>query len=79
MQLRLGTDLSPEEYVARQAWRDASPPPCPFHPNGRCQLAGHGTYERQTPSGGFGARWGLSRVRGGDQSLQRPIEHNMVR
>ena len=51
MQLRFGTDFSPEEYVARQGWRDASPPLCPFHPRGRCQLAGHGTYERQTPAG----------------------------
>ena len=51
MQIPCGTDLSPEEYVARQAWRDASPPRCPFHPCGRCQLAGHGAYQCQTPAG----------------------------
>ena len=51
MQVRHATQLSAEEYVERQAWRDVEPPECPFHPGGHCQLVGHGTYERQSPPG----------------------------
>ena len=51
MQLRLASDLTAAEYVAGQAWLDAAPPPCPFHPRAGCQLVGHGSYARKTPAG----------------------------
>ena len=51
MQVRYATDLTDTEYAALTAWQDASPPPCPFHPSGGCQLAGHGTYARKTSAG----------------------------
>ena len=57
MQLRFKTELTSEEYVNRQAWRDASLPHCPLHPCGGCSLARHGTYERVNPSGTRVSRW----------------------
>ena len=44
MQLRLASDLSAAEYVAGQAWLDAAPPPCPFHPRAGCQFVGRGSF-----------------------------------
>lgn len=57
MQLRFKTELTSEEYVNRQAWRDASLPHCPLHPRGGCSLARHGTYERVNPPGTRVSRW----------------------
>lgn len=57
MQLRFATDLSAEEYVRRQAWKDARLDTCPLHPNGGCRFAGHGTYNRKSPAGTKIARW----------------------
>ena len=57
MQLRFKTELTSEEYVSRQAWRDASLPHCPLHPRGGCSLARHGTYGRVTPPGTRVSRW----------------------
>lgn len=57
MQLRFETGLTSEEYVSRQAWRDASLPRCPHHPRGGCSLARHGTYARKSPAGTLIARW----------------------
>ncbi|MGH8532263.1 MAG: hypothetical protein ACREV1_05885 [Gammaproteobacteria bacterium] len=57
MQLRFKTRLTSEEYVSRQAWRDASLPHCPLHPRGGCSLARHGTYERVNPPGTRVSRW----------------------
>ena len=57
MQLRFETGLTSADYVNRQAWRDASLPWCPHHPDGGCSLARHGTYPRKTPAGTLIARW----------------------
>ena len=57
MQLRFDTGHTSEEYVSRQAWRDASLPRCPHHPYGGCSFARHGTYQRKTPQGTHVARW----------------------
>lgn len=57
VQLRYQTGLTSEDYVSRQAWREASLPRCPNHPGGGCSLARHGTYRRKTPAGTKIARW----------------------
>lgn len=57
VQLRFRTGLTSEEYVTRQAWREASLPCCPLHPRGGCDFARHGTYERVDPPGTRIARW----------------------
>jgi len=57
VQLRFETGLTSEEYVNRQAWREASLSCCPNHLRGGCSLARHGTYERKTPAGTRIARW----------------------
>ena len=51
IQIRYGTDLTVEDYVTRKAWWDASPPACPYHPQGGCRLVAHGTYGRKRPDG----------------------------
>lgn len=57
MQLRFATGLTSEDYVSREAWREASLPRCPLHPRGGCGFARHGTYERVRPRGTRVARW----------------------
>ena len=57
MQLRFATDLSAQQYVRRQAWKDARLDNCPLHPKGGCGFAQHGTYPRQTPPGIKIPRW----------------------
>lgn len=57
VQLRFKTDLTSEEYVKRQAWRDATLTRCPLHPNGACSFARHGTYQRVDPRGAHIPRW----------------------
>lgn len=58
MQLRFETGLTGEEYVTRKAWRLATLAYCPAHgPEGGCDFAGHGTYERVSPPGTRIARW----------------------
>lgn len=57
VQLRFQTGLTSEDYVSRQAWREASLPYCPNHPNGGCSFARHGTYRRKLPAGMRIARW----------------------
>ncbi len=57
MQLRFESDLTGEEYVSQQAWRNASLTRCPLHPKGGCGFARHGTYERLSPPGTRIARW----------------------
>ena len=57
VQLRFETGLTGEEYVNRQAWREASLAQCPLHPDGGCSLARHGTYERVHPPGTRIPRW----------------------
>jgi len=57
VQLRYKTGHTSEDYVSRQAWREASLPRCPNHPRGGCSLARHGTYRRKSPAGTKIARW----------------------
>ncbi len=57
MQIRYATDLSADEYVRRQAWRDAKLEKCPLHSEGGCSFSSHGTYSRQSPRGTKIARW----------------------
>lgn len=57
VQLRVATDLTAEEYVARRAWREASLATCPEHPRGGCGFKRHATYGRKNPCGTRVPRW----------------------
>ena len=57
MQLRFATDLSAEEYVQREAWKEARLDSCPIHPEGGCGFGKNGTYSRKYPEGAKIARW----------------------
>ena len=57
MQIRFATDLSADEYVRQQAWKEARLDNCPLHSKGGCRFASHGTYGRQAPQGTKIARW----------------------
>ncbi len=57
MQIRYATDLSADEYVRRQAWKDAELAKCPLHPEGGCGFCRNGTYPRKVPEGTKIARW----------------------
>jgi hypothetical protein len=57
VQLRFRTGLTSEEYVRQEAWRFASLERCPVHPEGRCGVARHGTYQRKSPEGVLVPRW----------------------
>jgi hypothetical protein len=57
MQLRFATDLSAEEYVRREAWKEATLESCPVHPEGGCGFRKNGTYSRRYPEGTKIARW----------------------
>jgi hypothetical protein len=57
MQMRFATDLSAEEYVRREAWKEAKLDRCPLHPEGGCGFCKNGTYGRKCPEGTRIARW----------------------
>jgi hypothetical protein len=57
VQLRFDTGLTGEDYVTREAWREARLARCPLHPRGGCGFARHGTYARVSPPGTLIARW----------------------
>lgn len=57
VQLRYATGYTSDDYVSRQAWRDASLSRCPNHPRGGCSFGHHGTYPRKSPAGTRIARW----------------------
>jgi len=57
MQIRYATDLTADEYVRRQAWKDAKLEKCPLHPEGGCGFCRNGTYPRKVPVGTKIARW----------------------
>lgn len=57
MQVRFCAGLTSEDYVKQEAWRFARLERCPFHPDGGCGFASHGTYERVEPAGCRIARW----------------------
>jgi len=49
MQIRYSTDLTVEEYIKNESWEQAELTCCPFHPDGDCSYAKHGTYPRKFP------------------------------
>lgn len=51
MQVRFTAGLTSEDYVKQEAWRFARLERCPFHPEGGCGFASHGTYARVDPPG----------------------------
>jgi len=51
MQLRFGTNLTSEQYVSQESWRNATLERCPLHGEKRCGFRAHGTYGRKGPSG----------------------------
>ncbi len=57
VQVRLTTGLTSEEYVSQKGWLTARFERCPFHPEGGCGFASHGTYPRVDPAGCLIARW----------------------
>ncbi len=57
MQIRYATDLSAEEYVRQEAWKEARLANCPLHPQGGCGFCKNGTYRRKYPEGTKVARW----------------------
>ena len=57
MQLRFATNISVEQYIEQEAWKDAELNQCPLHPEGGCKIARHGTYSRKFPDGVKIARW----------------------
>ncbi len=57
MQLRFATDISIEQYIEEEAWKDAKLDQCPLHPEGGCKFGKHGTYSRKSPDGTKIARW----------------------
>jgi hypothetical protein len=50
MQIRYSIDLSVEEYIEQEAWEEAELTCCPFHPEGGCGFAKHGSYPRKFPT-----------------------------
>lgn len=57
MQIRYPVELTIEEYLGQEAWVQANLHCCPFHPEGGCGLARHGTYPRKFPEYCLIARW----------------------
>lgn len=57
VQVRLATPITSADYVAGKHWRDATLLHCPWHPEGGCGFARHGTYSRVSPPGTLIARW----------------------
>jgi hypothetical protein len=57
MQIRYPVEVTIEEYLEHKAWEQAKLPYCPFHPEGGCGLARHGTYPRKFPEYCLVARW----------------------
>jgi hypothetical protein len=57
VQVRFDAGLTSEEYVRRKGWLSATLLVCPFHPEGGCGFARHGTYPRVDPTGCLIARW----------------------
>ena len=51
MQMRFATELSAEEYVRQEAWKNAKLDNCPLHPKGGCGFCRNGTYKRRFPEG----------------------------
>lgn len=57
MQLRVQSELTSEEYVTRNGWRDANLLSCPRHRRGSCGFRSCGSYARKQPAGLRIRRW----------------------
>jgi len=57
LQVRLATSTTSEDYVTGKLWECATLIACPWHPQGGCGFACHGTYGRVEPTGTRVARW----------------------
>jgi len=57
MQILYWAGLTAKEYTEQCAWEQATLDHCPFHPEGGCGLAKHGTYPRKFPEYCLIARW----------------------
>jgi hypothetical protein len=57
------TELTFEQYATGRGWERATLPTCPFHPEGGCAFAGHGTYMRKVPVIAYVARWYCRKAR----------------
>ena len=55
--MRLATPSTSEEYITGKLWECATLIACPWHPEGGCGFAGHGTYRRVKPANTRVARW----------------------
>lgn len=63
MQVRLATLTTSEDYINGKLWCSATLSGCPWHPNGGCGFARHGTYRRVKPANTRIARWYCPRAR----------------
>jgi hypothetical protein len=57
MQIRYPFDLTFDEYLEQKGWEQVEMSHCPFHPEGGCGLAKHGTYPRKFPEYCLVPRW----------------------
>ncbi len=57
MQIRYPVDLTFDEYLEQKGWEQVEMSHCPFHPEGGCGLAKHGTYPRKFPEYCLVPRW----------------------
>jgi len=57
MQVRLTTRVTSEVYVTGKLWLYATLAVCPWHSQGGCGFARHGTYTRVKPANTCVARW----------------------
>jgi hypothetical protein len=51
MQLRFATNLTCEQYISQEAWRNATLERCPLHGERDCGFRVHSSYERKAPTG----------------------------
>lgn len=63
MQIRYPVKLTLNEYLEQKGWEQAELGHCPFHPEGGCGLAKHGTYPRKFPEYCLIPRWFCPQVR----------------
>lgn len=50
LQVRLATSTTSGDYITGKLWQYATLSACPWHPEGGCGFAQHGTYERVHPA-----------------------------
>lgn len=61
--MRLATQVTCEEYINGKLWCSATLSCCPWHPEGGCGFARHGTYPRVKPANVYVARWYCPKAR----------------